>query len=210
MSKGLIACYKRVMELRRTFLPVTFDPTGNYAAEVYDQTRAFIALTHAEIEAFIEEQALRIADAATMKWMKRRLPNRVIFGIYTIAYGNWSGILAEKPDNLPAISNEKSIEARLGSAFKQYKAAVSENHGIREHNLKLLLVPLSVRLGVDLDTTWIASMNSFAQHRGQILHQSSIDPQVQQPPDPATTLELIQKTIFPGLVRLDRVLQDLL
>jgi hypothetical protein len=59
---------RRIEELRLHFLPTEFDPTGSYEDSIYEYTRAFRVLAHAEFEAFIEDRVLEVVDEAVSYW----------------------------------------------------------------------------------------------------------------------------------------------
>ena len=46
---------ERFKKLREAFLPEEFSPTGEYADSVFECTRAYKAMTHAEVESYFEE-----------------------------------------------------------------------------------------------------------------------------------------------------------
>ena len=70
-SRRWKALSRQLEELRRQFLPTAFDPLGNYPKplRVQAQTRAFLVLSHAELESFLEEWAKDIAQAAEGLWL---------------------------------------------------------------------------------------------------------------------------------------------
>jgi hypothetical protein len=49
-----------------------------------------------------------------------------------------------------------------------------------------LLLPIGIDTD-DLDTAWLATMNTFGEERGVVAHSSSTSPTIQAP-DPATEL----------------------
>ena len=205
-SPQYLSLCKRIAELRRNLLPATFDPMGIYHAEVYDKTRGFVALVHAEIENYIEDRCLEIANQSVQPWNGQRITNRVIFSLHTVCYTGWSE-LGGKPENLSVPTNQLSVEARLGDALGQYKKVVGENHGIKEDNLKWLLVPLSIRLKGDLDENWLTSMSNFGSLRGGIVHQAG---KVNNRPNPKDFLIIVWKQLIPGLKQLDLLLSSLI
>jgi hypothetical protein len=60
--------------LRKQFLPAAFDPLGNYKNPTLVQAhaRAFLLLTHAEFESYLEASAKSIARASETVWTKSR------------------------------------------------------------------------------------------------------------------------------------------
>jgi len=61
---------QEIAALRKQFLPDPFHPLGQYAdaARVQAHTRAFLVLSHAEIESYLEGWAKEIARAAERVW----------------------------------------------------------------------------------------------------------------------------------------------
>src|SRR5688572_9480332 len=63
----------QVAVLRRHLLPLKFDPLGQYrnAHQVQTRTRAFVILSHAEIEGYLEAWSKSIARQAEDLWNAR-------------------------------------------------------------------------------------------------------------------------------------------
>jgi hypothetical protein len=173
--------------------------TGSYSDEEYDKVRGLIALVHAEVEAYIETRCLEVAQGSFSLWLTTRSPNSVIFAIYTMCYSGWAA-LGDKIEGLPKISNENDLEKRIGSAVNQYEHVVNDNNGIKEANLKKLLVPLSIRIKIDLDAPWVLAMSDFGGDRGKVVHMTW---KANNPPDPGDFKKLLRGTLLPGLKKLD-------
>lgn len=153
-------------------------------------------MTHAEVEAFIESRCLTVANTCVQEWIQNRKPSAVIVALHAICYSGWNGLIDEPSFKKP--TDQVSVEARIADALVQYKQAVGGNNGIKEADLKRLLIPLSIRMN-DLDTAWLSAMNSFGQTRGQVAHQSSAG--VLQQPDPKEQRKTIWKDIIPVVER---------
>src|SRR5262245_43213452 len=69
-SKRLRSLTREIETLRAQFLPDPFDPLGQYAdaQRVQAYTRAFLVLSHAEVESYLEEWAKEIARASEVIW----------------------------------------------------------------------------------------------------------------------------------------------
>jgi len=72
---------KRLRELRLRFLPRKFSPTGDYSDLQYDRARAYRLLSHAEIESYFEELALKTAVSAFEEWETSQVLSRPILGM---------------------------------------------------------------------------------------------------------------------------------
>jgi hypothetical protein len=195
---------RRLASLCRNLLP-QINSVGVYTDVEYDRTRAFVALVHAEIEAFIETRCLHVVTETRVRWLATRAPNRILFALYAMSSSGWSAI-EEEIENLPKLTNQYDLIARVSSSFTQYQHVVSANNGIREVNLKKMLIPLSIWL-TDLNPAWILEMSNFGGFRGQVVHTTW---KANQPPDPGTMNTLIRVILLPGLNRLDRELSNVL
>ena len=63
------------------------------------------------------------------------------------------------------------VEAIVDLAQAQFSQRLQQNHGIRERNLRCLLHPAGVDIA-DLDATWIAELDNFANVRGEVAHSA--------------------------------------
>jgi hypothetical protein len=201
LSQRYLALCKRLQDLRVNLLPAGFDPLGNYTAAQFDHARAYVALVHAEIEDYVEERCLQVAETCVARWLSTQHPTAVIIALHATCYSGWTG-LVENPQFKKA-TDAFSVEARLDSSLYQYLQAVGGNNGIKEADLKRLLVPIAIRMG-DLDAAWCAAMSSFGQVRGQIAHKSSVG--ASHNPDPRDLLRTVWKELIPGLRKLDLLL----
>ena len=71
----------------------------------------------------------------------------------------------------------------------------------------------------DLQADWLSNMNSFGEGRGIFAHTSASSYQLQQPPDPKSELDTVNRIvygkennqeIFQGLIEIDQLLNDLM
>lgn len=166
-SRQLRSLAKRVLQLERDLLP-RIRPLGNYTLREQDQIRAFRLLAHAEMEAFLEEAAVAIVDAAQKRYKASTKPNRVMKALWQ-TFGR---------EGLPR-GGADAYEV----ASKRYTNQVKKNNGLKEQNICSMFLPLGIDHGV-LDLTWLASMDSFGSKRGQVAHssfkvQSMLDPAVE-------------------------------
>lgn len=197
---------QRLEEIRRHFLPIHFSVSGSYSPAEYDRVRGYVALTHAEIEAYIEERCLTVADHCVKKWQTTKTPSAVIIALHAICYSGWAELLDAPKFKKASPTPQMSVEARLSDALSQYRQCVEDNHGIKADNIKRLVVPLSVRMS-ELDQTWLADMDSYGTTRGKIVHLSFST--VHQP-DPKDYRNTIWKRLVPGLRELDALFNNLI
>src|SRR4051812_44075752 len=67
-SRRLIQLERRLGELETHFLPA-LKLSGNYTKKELDDTRAYCVLSHAEIEAYLEDVALNKVDTSFNDWV---------------------------------------------------------------------------------------------------------------------------------------------
>lgn len=201
-TRRLRALQKRITNLDDTFLPA-LNPTGIYTDRQYDRVRAFVVLTHAEIEAYIEGAASEILTAAEDTWRNKGRICRCIAAL--MMYGDRS---ISAPRNLSRQATRDSFEQYLFYLVKRHRKLLSrDNHGIREKNVLGIFLPLGV-LEHQFDAVWLANMDSFGIQRGVVAHSSATT--VQSPPDPklmrAAVADIIQglETLEPHLRTLGR------
>jgi len=131
-----------IEKIRHVFLPTAFDPSGTYTDQllVHAHTRAFLLLSHAEIEHFLEAWAKTIARAAEDSWKQH--------GKF---YKPTAFIAAAHSDRVPV--NEKVAGTSKGdfevvfrqnllAAFADFYKIIKENNGIKERNFAKMFTQL--------------------------------------------------------------------
>ncbi|MFJ9583831.1 HEPN domain-containing protein [Streptomyces acidicola] len=194
---------KRIGELRQTFLPQVFDPTGSYEERVYEYTRAFRVLAHAEFEAFIEDRVIEVVDEAISSWRSSGSISTSLLAI--LAYRESAppipGSLSEasaKPGKYP------SLDARVDAARTDlHRYARNQNHGIKEKNLLRLLLPIGLD-EVEVDSAWLSATETFATARGDAAHKGA---KMQVKPDPKNELKRVN-VVLDGFRDLDVQMQS--
>lgn len=190
----------RLSELRRHLLPRKFDPTGTYADRVHDRARAYRLLAHAEIEWTIEQLVFTAANEAYNHWRSNGRVGRTLICLLAFLDGSQDKV----PTSLPS-KGPPQLFQRVERAKNEFCTYVLvENHGIRERNLLKLLLPVGVR-EADLDPIWLATVDSFAQSRGEAAHRSN---RVVSPPDPRTEYSTVSQIVV-GIRNLDAKLLSL-
>jgi hypothetical protein len=79
---------------------------------------------------------------------------------------------------------------------------LSDNHGIKEENVRRILLPLGIGAG-DIDSVWLGTIHAFGTNRGETAHTSI---RTQQPPDAGGEF-LVVSEIVEGLRKIDRKLR---
>lgn len=157
--------------LRRQFLPNPFNPLGQYPNrnEVNAYTRAFVVLSHAEVETYLEGWAKDIARKAEDIWYtSRRITEPLAF------------LLASLSERIAAprslIGGERDSHEQLGASlkkvFQKYYKQVRDNNGVKEGNLLALFSPIGVPRSAT-SSTLLPMLSSFGASRGVEAHQSA-------------------------------------
>jgi len=184
-------------------LPENFSPTGDYSDRQLDRARGYRLLAHAEIEAFIEDITIGAARQTVSEWARTRKANDVLLCL--IAHYHHGYDLEEEglSPAFPESSRPKVKEAVkevVDVAFRQYVTIHEQNHGVREANLKRLVLPIGVRKD-DLDPTWIVNLEEFGKRRGEVAHKTA---KAQQQIDPKAEFNDVTSLLV-GLDTLDKL-----
>ena len=114
------------------------------------RSASFLVLAHAEIEFAIETECRRTAGLLRLS---------VVPATAILAWG----IVASTSE--PQLKKKPALEWIVD----QYDHLVTKNHGIKEANLKMLLLPLGVDMSVaKID---ISTLDAFGARRGDLAHQ---------------------------------------
>lgn len=171
MSTHLSTLSKEVDVLRDQFLPKPFDPLGVYAdsTRVQAHTRAFLVLSHAEIETYLEERAKALARAAEGVWDRsQRVAAPLAFLISTASER------IQVPNTLRASLDGPQL---LADAVKKrllpaYYKRVKENNGVKEKNVLALFTPLGAPASAFVPTL-MPSLDMLGALRGEHAHNSA-------------------------------------
>jgi hypothetical protein len=181
-------------------LPAKFHETGVYPDRVFDRTRGFRVLAHAEIEACLEDLGVETVNAAFSAWTQDQKPRTTLTALMTFTRAKSLGV----PEVLQRES-KYTLRARLDSHRKTYVNWVKmENHGVRESNVLGILLPAGIREH-EIDSAWLEKIDAFGSARGNTAHQAG---RPQTLPDPKDELQTV-RTIVQGLVPVDARLSAL-
>jgi hypothetical protein len=156
---------REVDTLRRQFLPDPFDPLGVYAKPtlVQAQTRAFLVLSHAELESYLEDWAKEIVRAADVAWNgSNRISKPLAFLLST---------LGERMDPQSKDSPKKLADTSSKVLQKFYRL-IKDNHGVKEVNVLTLFAPLGIP-ATTFGPTLLAGLDTLGTMRGTHAHQSA-------------------------------------
>lgn len=181
-SKRWAGLKQQVVLLRKQFLPVNFNHLGRYprARQVRAHTRAFVVLSHAEIEAYLEDWAVEIADAADAVWKSKAKVTT------PLAY-----LLATFPDLAPGVGGipeprripetivddtgkdpPQRFADTVNRVLKRFQKQIASNNGIKEKNVSSLFAPLGIPAAA-LGSTLLPNLNSLGKFRGSHAHSSA-------------------------------------
>lgn len=183
-------------------LPSQFIATGLYADRVHHRTAAFRLLAHAEFESFVEDLVTSHVTARLASWTANRKPSITLAAL--LAYDEVPG---KPPTSLvtPPQKVAKSLQERMEDAAGRFNHQVRVyNHGVRELNLLAMVLPIGIEVS-DLDLTWLASLDAWAQERGEFAHNSSGKIGIRL--DPAKEYSQV-KSLMVGFKDLDRRVAD--
>jgi hypothetical protein len=187
---------RRLKKLRLRFLPKKFSPTGAYSERQLDHARGYRLLVHAEIESYLEERAQEIANSTVGLFKIDKRPRHVPMNLisFHLVQKQLSG------EDLRAIFGrgaQYSDEA-LAAAQTAYNRSLVLNHGIKEHNILQILLPLGFECA-KIDSGWLSTLDTFGTARGEVAHKSVKTHQLINPEDELNTTE----TLLKGLKTID-------
>jgi hypothetical protein len=165
-SKRYIQLARRISKIETSYLP-SVNQSGNYTSKEQDDLRAYLLLIHAEIESFFEEVSEEKVKLAFKKWKISRTKSNVLLSRASFSTNTWS---------------ENELEDRINKSLTLYIQKLKKNHGIKEKNILDILLPVGIELN-NIDSTWLNTMTSFGQNRGEVAHSTA---RVQNPLDPLT------------------------
>jgi hypothetical protein len=191
---------RRLAELKQHFLPADFDSTGLYEESVYEHTKAYRILAHAEFESFIEDRALDVVANSFNQWKVSGSASTALLGV--VAFHD---AINQMPDAFSETSQKKKfrdLATAIENAKNGYNRHVrTENHGIKTKNLVRMLLPLGLT-EEDIDSEWLTITEAWATARGEVAHAAG---KVQVRPDPQHELSTVTK-ILEGFRSLDESL----
>nr|WSW59780.1 HEPN domain-containing protein [Streptomyces sp. NBC_00998] len=197
-SQRFLELEKRITELRHSFLPAEFDPTGLYEDLTYEHTRAFRVLAHAEFESFIEDRVIGLIDEAISRWQAQGEVSAVLLA--AVAYRETAHPIPESL-NEAATKRKKfpTLKERVeGARSDLHRYVRNQNHGIKEKNLLRMLLPIGVDQDA-LDTEWLSNVDTWATARGDAAHKGA---KVQVQPDPQKEKDAVER-VLAGFRELD-------
>ncbi len=203
-SKRFRELKTRLNELRRHFLPINFSKTGDYSDRQIDRAKGYRLLAHAEIEAFIEDQARETVTTAIKNWKNTKKSSQPLISFLAAYHSGWSVDDSISNDEIIRIARSRtkvkeSINQIIDLAQSQFIQRIKDNHGVREANLLVLVMPAGID-PAELDSSWIANLDSFGRSRGELAHNSK---KTTTAINPKTELDTVENLLV-GLEDLDK------
>lgn len=200
----------RLKELRKHMLPTTFSPTGNYTERQQDHARGYRLLAHAEIEAYLEDVSRATVTEAIRRWKNGGQPSKPLIAFLTSYHSSWSFNDSISNEEIIQIAKSRvnvkeSVDKVINLAQTQFMQRVKDNHGIKEKNFHVLIVPTGIDPS-ELDATWITNLNNFGSLRGTVAHNSKRATGQINPKDELNTVT----SLVLGLEELDKRINQLL
>jgi len=190
----------RVSQLRRHLLPKTFDLTGSYQSKHYDRAKAFRLIAHAEVESYIEDRVVQVANLAVQRWLSTQTLTACVAALLAFheSKNTPPSSLLNPPQSGPDHLAERLKRAQ--TALNTYARVT--NNGVREQNV--LKMFLSVGIDVNgIDLVWLTTLDSWARERGEFAHKAH----VQVLNDPKSELDTALD-ILRGLAKIDSELDS--
>lgn len=148
----------RINKLEELYLPTHDEPLHKYTKREEDDIRAYSLLVHAELESYFETMSQAKAQKALSLWRKNhKYHSHVLLSLSCFV------------EQTQKVKDEKTLELKLRKIVGVFCETIKNNNGIKEQNIKNLLLPIGIE-EKDLDSTWLNTLNSFGATRGQIAH----------------------------------------
>lgn len=190
-------------------LPKKFSPTGDYTERQRDHARGYRLLAHAEIESYLEDVSRATVTEAIRLWKKEGQPTKQLISFLASYHSSWSVSDNVANEEIIRIAKSRtnikeSVEKVIDLAQTQFLQRVKENHGIKENNFHMLIVPTGIDPS-ELDATWITNLDNFGNLGGAVAHNTKRATGEINPQDEFTTVA----KLISGLGELDKRLCQL-
>lgn len=149
---------RRIKKLETFYLPTYANPFTRYTKKDEDNIRAYSLLVHAELESYFEGISKKKAIDALNNWLSNHRYNSLILLSLSCFV-----------EQTQRVKQKATLEEKLRQIVGVFCETIKNNNGIKEINIKELLIPIGVR-DADLDSTWLNTLNSFGSKRGEFAH----------------------------------------
>lgn len=143
------------------YLPINNAPNIHYTKKEEDNIRAYLLLVHAELEDYFETISRDKAKNALNKWLSNNKYNsQILLSLSCFV------------EQTQRIKQQQTVEDKLRQIVGVFCETIKNNNGIKEKNIKELLLPIGIK-NTDLNTTWLNTLNSFGSKRGEFAHTAA-------------------------------------
>ena len=183
-SQQYVALKRRIDYLSTQLLPKS-NPTGNYSRKERDAIRAFLLLSHAELEFYFEAIGKRIAKRALDQWcLNHEYKSKVLTYLSTYT------------ETTERIRRAATTEDRIKTIIGYYFVSLDDNNGIKEDSILKILRPIGVDYA-KIDKTWLNTLTSYGANRGKIAHTSAKTQTLNDPKDILKDINYIMQELSP-------------
>lgn len=181
-------------------MPSPFRLLGDYpnATRVQAHTRAFVILSHAELESYLETWASDITSSCELKWKSSSRVSTTLACLVAVAPMRVQ--VPDKTGSLPAGGFPELHDNAIAAAIADQRERIKKNNGIKESSVLRLFGPLGVP-PTALGSTLLPNLTSYGVLRGDLVHQSH--KAVKSVLDPETEFDRVMKNILADLTDLD-------
>lgn len=134
------------------------------------KVQAFIMLTHAALEEYLENLGRSVAIEARRSFSK---DGQITHSLVSLVASKLIDDLPEKSKKNLSKDLISNLDSFSKEAVNRYEDVLKDNHGIRHHNQSKILIPI----GVDPEKTDVITANtldSYGAWRGSLAHTFSL------------------------------------
>ena len=189
-SNRLALTLQELATLRRQFIVIRQPPV--YTDPEFARARAFVVLSHAAIEDYLEGIALEVVDKCIQAFNSDGKARTSLLAL--LGYGSMSDV----PSSFSG--GPWGMRTLLRDSRKALRAWTEANNGVKAKDVLRLLLPVGVK-ETDMGSLWLQHMDDLGELRGRVAHHGN-PPGAQAPVDPLDTLDHVAR-VLPTLCRLD-------
>lgn len=150
---------------------------------------AYLMSAHASLEFYIEEMCRRAVYRSVWRYARGGGSNSVLDALRGCYYHANVGQLPKGA--FVFMSGAAAVE----KATQWYTKRVDDNQGVKRNNVLALFLPLGFKEG-DFDEVWLAALDSFGSHRGDVAHGRPISTFGARPVHITSTGQSVQVTVW--------------
>lgn len=148
----------RTQLLENTFL--NFPNSDSSITANQDKIKAYILLTHSELEFYFEQIALNIKDAAVLPTIRRGNYSNIPLDLFVYTHKQLD------PDS------DIDYNARGEKVFNHFVQKIKKNNGIKKKDILSLLLPLGIEYHT-ITEILLNTLDTYGENRGLFAHTGS-------------------------------------